>query len=205
MPLIKCPEPDCDRMVSSLADKCPACGAPIASSPRGSVAPASSPSVSSGFPSGSAAVSGQSDGNQAIAQLELMVKEAQRELLTSEQAEVVARRIAEFKRTAFSSRDAFVEASVANRILVLGDEDVDILKSLDADQRLRIKALYAQACDRIDGTMLDGLKGFRNLAILDLSYSNGLSSSEIRDAFNRGVDFSVLQHLYLRRSRRLCS
>jgi hypothetical protein len=43
MPLIKCPEPDCDRMVSSLADKCPACGAPIASSLGGSVASTSSP------------------------------------------------------------------------------------------------------------------------------------------------------------------
>jgi len=193
MPIITCP--DCGHHpVSDRAAACPKCGCPIAA-----------PNVSSGSPNQAVAVPGQQDGSQAIAQLESIVKEAQRELLTSDQAEVVARRIADSKRTAFSSRDAFVETSVANRILVLGDEDVDILKSLDADQRLRIKALYALACDRLDGTMLGGLKGFRNLAVLDLSYSSGWTSTEMRIAFSRDVDLSVLQHLYLRRSRRVCS
>jgi hypothetical protein len=191
MPIITCP--DCGHHpVSDRAPTCPKCGCPIALA-----------NVSSGSPSGPVAVSSQSDGNQAIAQLELMVKEAQRELLTADQAEAVARRIAEFKRTAFSSREAFVEASVANRILVLSDEDVDILKSLDADQRSRIKALYALGCDRIDGTMVDCLKGFRNLAILDHSYTNGLAYQEMKTAFNHGADLSVLQNLYLRRNRRL--
>lgn len=191
MPIITCP--DCGHHpVSDRAPTCPKCGCPIALA-----------NVSSGAPSDSVAVSGQSDGNQAIAQLELMVKEAQRELLTTDQAEIAARRIAEFKRTAFSSRDAFVEASIANRILVMGDEDVDILKSLDADQRLRIKAFYALACDRIGGILLDGLNGFRNLAVLDLSYSNDLTAVATGVGFNRGADLAVLENLYLRRNRRL--
>lgn len=152
MALIQCVE--CGREISDRAAFCPQCGCP--------------PSASSqSTPPGPSTV---------IAELEELIRNMQQSTVEPVSAQHLADRIADRKKEAFASKEAFIDASVQSGALILSNNDLDLLGTLHEDQKQRIARIYAISCTRLDDTITGKtLWTFNNATALDLSYCPTIS------------------------------